>query len=438
MNTQAAIRHDQHAGVTPQSPRSVRETGLTEGFLLDLLIKTLFRQGMERPSEMSAALKLSTVVIHELVEMALAKQLVHLLGQPGANMVAEMRYQLSDKGKIWAKEALAQSSWVGAAPVPVDQFCAQVERQSVRAERLTEPALRQVFNELVLPSELMTKIGPAVNSGASILLYGPPGNGKSSIATAVCQAFGSHVYLPHAIAIGSDVVVFFDPAVHEPVRQHGSTQATGLRRPTIQDQRYIRCVRPAVITGGELLLEKFDMVKDPATGLYDAPLHLKAGGGLFVVDDFGRQRHTPQELTNRLIVPLESGNDHLVLENGRKVEVPFDTLVIFATNYEPRTLMDDAGLRRLRHKILVDRPDRKLFVKILLKTAERSGLEINEEILAFILFDLYGAHPQARFNAFHPRFLIDQCKSICTYQGKNPELTPEILTQAWDNLLAAH
>ena len=438
MNSNAAVMYDSHAGNMPHAPRSIRETGLSESFLLDLLLKTVMRQGMETPSEMAASLKLSTIVIHELLETAMAKQLVHLLGQPGGNMVAEMRYQLSNKGKQWAQEALAQSSWVGAAPVPLEQFCAQIELQSVRAERLTEPALRRVFQEMVLPDELLGKLGPAVNSGASILLYGPPGNGKSTIASAVCQAFGSHVYVPHALTIGSEVVVFFDPAVHEPVRQSDMQEATGLRRPTIQDARYVRCVRPAVITGGELLLEKFDMVKNPATGLYDAPLHMKAAGGLFVVDDFGRQRHTPQELTNRLIIPLESGTDHLVLENGRKIEVPFDTLVIFATNYEPRSLMDDAGLRRLRHKILVDRPDRKLFVKILLKTAQRARMEVTEDVLAFILFDLYGSHPQARFNAFHPRFLIDQCRSICNYQGIEPELNPQVLTQAWDNLLAAH
>lgn len=438
MNSHVAIRRGGVAGVTPQAPRSIEETGLSANFLLDLLLKTMFRQGMEQPSEMAKALKLSTVVIHEVIDLAEAKNLVHLLGQPGGNMVAEMRYQLSEKGKAWALEALAQSSWVGAAPVPIEQFCAQIERQTVRAERLTEAALLEVFNELVLPHDLMHKLGPAVNSGASILLYGPPGNGKTSIATAVCRAFGSPVYLPHALTIGSDVVVFFDPAVHVPVEQGPLNEATGLRRPTIQDARYVRCVRPAVVTGGELLLEKFDMVKNPTTGLYDAPLQFKAAGGLFVVDDFGRQRNTPQELTNRLIIPLESGTDHLVLENGRKIEVPFDTLVIFSTNYEPRTLMDDAGLRRLRHKILVDRPDRKRFVKILLKTAQRAGVEINEDNLAHILFDLYGQHPEARFNAFHPRFLIDQARSICAYQGIEPQLSPAVLDLAWDNLLAAH
>ena len=165
---------------------------------------------------------------------------------------------------------------------------------------------------------------------------------------------------------------------------------------------------------------------------------MKASGGLFVVDDFGRQRQSPQSLINRLIVPLESGVDHLVLESGRKIEVLFDCLVIFATNFEPRSLMDEAGLRRLRHKILVDRPDRTSFVKILVRAAKNAGLDVTEDVLAYILFDLYGSSANTRFNAFHPRFLVDQSVSICAYQGIDPQLNPSVLNLAWDNLMAAH
>jgi len=253
----------------------------------------------------------------------------------------------------------------------------------------------------------------------------------------ICMAFQSNVYVPHALAVGSDVVVFFDPSVHTPVAR-AKMSGQGLRREQSFDPRYVRCMRPYVITGGELTLEKFDLARNPATGLYEAPLQYKASGGLFVVDDFGRQRHTPQELINRLIIPLESGVDHLVLQSGRKIEVPFDTLVAFATNFEPRSLLDEAGLRRLRHKILIDRPDRKTFIKILVRVAAQANLEVTEDILAYILCDLYGKHVNARFNAFHGRFLIDQCVSICTYRGIEPQLTPEILDQAWQNLMAAH
>ncbi|MEM7422180.1 MAG: AAA family ATPase [Pseudomonadota bacterium] len=422
----------------PTFPQTIKETGLSPAFLLDLFIKTVYLHRFETGTDVAKAMRLSPVIIDQLIESAKQNALVELLGQIGASMSAELRYQLTTKGREWATRALQQSSWTGPAPVPLEQFTPQVLEQTISNEQLTEPALRRVFSNMTLPESLMHQIGPAVNSGASILLYGPPGNGKSSIAEAVCAAFDSHVFIPHAVAVGSEIIVFFDPAVHTPVRHAEEEKANGIRRPVTFDPRYIQCVRPHAIVGGELTLEKFDLIRNPATGLYDAPLQLKAAGGLFVVDDFGRQRQPPQSLINRLIVPLEAGVDHLVLESGKKIEVPFDTLVIFATNYEPRTLMDEAGLRRLRHKILVDRPDMKTFVKILVRTARSARLELDEEVLAYILLDLYGANPNARFNAFHPRFLMDQCKSICTYRGIKPQIAPDILDKAWANLMAAH
>lgn len=423
--------------VLPKVPQSVAETGMSRNFLLDLMLKIMMRNGTERPSAISDAMRLSQVIVSTLLDNAKEKALVEILGQLGASMASEMRYRLTEKGREWATVALENSIWTGPTPVPIDQFIATVRNQTVRNEQLTESALASVFSNLTLSDDLMHRIGPAVNSGASILLYGPPGNGKSSIAQAVCTAFSDQIMVPHAISVGTDIIVFFDPAVHTTFHQQKS-DGTVLRKPHTYDRRYVMCKRPHAIVGGELALEKFDLVRNPINGLYDAPLQLKASGGLFVVDDFGRQRQSPQSLINRLIVPLESGTDHLVLESGRKIEVPFDTLVIFATNFEPRSLMDEAGLRRLRHKILVDRPDRKTFVKILVRAARDSGMALDEETLAHILLDLYGQHPNARFNAFHPRFLIEQCRSICSYQNIPPQVTPDILERAWSNLMAAH
>ncbi len=435
MNVSTQVIAD-HAA-TPPPPQTIHETGLTESFLLDLLVKTVFRHGMERPSRMAAEMRLAGRIIDQLLEAAKEKQLVVMLGQRGASLTAEMRYALTDKGRDWALKAMDLNSWTGPAPVPIATFCEQMKAQSIRLELLREERLDQVFSEMILPKELMHMIGPAVNSGASMLFYGPPGNGKSTIARGICTAFQHSVFVPHAIAVGGEVVVYFDPAVHNPVPDTAVEGGT-LRRGNLHDPRYVRCDRPFVITGGELTLSKFDLTRNPTTGLYEAPLQFKSAGGLFVVDDFGRQRETPQEFINRLIIPLEERVDHLVLENGRKIEVPFDSLVIFATNYEPRSLVDEAGLRRLRHKVLVDRPDRTAFVKILVRTAKGAGLDVTEDILAYILFDLYGSSANTRFNAFHPRFLIDQSVSICAYQGIEPQLSPKVLDQAWQNLIAAH
>lgn len=421
----------------PHAPQTIRETGLSKSFLLDLLLKTVLRHGMERASQMAAEMRLAQRIVDEVLEDAKEKQLIILMGQRGASMTAEMRYQLTAKGREWANNAMEINAWTGPAPVPIEMFCEQIKAQSIRLEPLREEALKKTFKEMILPRELMELIGPAVNSGASMLFYGPPGNGKSTIARGICVAFERHVYIPHALSISGDVVVFFDPAIHRPVGPE-KVEEGGLRRRPLHDPRYVRCERPFVITGGELTTAKFDLTRNPATGLYEAPMQFKAAGGLFVVDDLGRQRETPQEFINRLIIPLEERVDHLVLDNGRKVEVPFDTLVIFATNYEPRTLLDEAGLRRLRHKILVDRPSRDIFVRILVRAASQAGLEVTEDVLAHLLFDLYGANAETRFNAFHPRFLIDQSVSICAFRGIEPQLTTEVLDQAWKNLIAAH
>jgi len=288
---------------------------------------------------------------------------------------------------------------------------------------------------MTLKPGLMEEIGPAVNSGAAILLYGPPGNGKSSIANAVCAAYQDYIFVPHALVVDKQIIALYDPTVHQRVDTAGAA-GSGLRRETAFDHRFVAIKRPAVTTGGELTLDMLDLAYNPTGRVYEAPMQLKAAGGVFVIDDFGRQRFSPQEIINRLIIPLENGHDYLSLQTGRKFQAPFDTLVCFSTNINPSELVDEAALRRLRYKILVDSPDRDTFIRIFALTAQKSGLQLDEDTLAYVLMELYPNQPGASFQAFHPRFLIDQTLAICTYKGIEPQFNREILKHAWRNLFA--
>ncbi|MEM9735562.1 MAG: ATPase, partial [Pseudomonadota bacterium] len=332
----------------------------------------------------------------------------------------------------WAQEALSFSDWTGAAPVPLDNYLRVMNSQSIRNETLTRGRLDYVFRDLVITEELMQKLGPAANSAASMLIYGPPGNGKSTISEALCEAYQDHILVPYAVAIDNQIVRVFDPEVHEPVAG-GHQVVNGLRNNLGFDQRYALCKRPGLITGGELKLEMLDLTYSPASRTYQAPLQMKANGGLFIVDDFGRQREKPQEIINRLIIPLEKRVDYLALQSGRKFEVPFELLVVFSTNKRPEELVDEAALRRLRHKIEIDRPSRDTFVRIFVRTAKAFGLTVDEDVLAFVLFDLYEDSGR-NFSSFHPKFLCEQTMSICAYEGAEPQLRPDYLRRAWENL----
>lgn len=435
MNVKSALGHPfgQRTVPVPTAPKSVLETGLPEPFLIGHLCKTVYRLNLEMPSEMAAELCISVQLVQSLIDICIEDKLMEALGQLGASMTAEMRYGLSLKGREWAREAAAQNDWIGPLPVPLDQFVRQVDKQRVRGERLARGQLEKVFANLTLSADVIDALGPAVNAGSTMLLYGPPGNGKSSIAWAVSEAFKAVIFVPYALEVDNQIITIFDPTVHKRADE-GSEQSSGLRRESANlDRRFVPCLRPSVITGGELTIDMLDLGRHGSSGVYEAPPQLKATGGVLVVDDFGRQRESPQALMNRLIVPLENKVDFLSLANGRKFSVPFDALVIFSTNIPPLQLADDAALRRLHHKILIDKPDRDTFIKIFILTAHRYGLDVDEELLAFILFDLYEAEG-VEFHAFQPKFLIEQCISISSFEGVHPQLNPEFLRRAWRNL----
>lgn len=332
-----------------------------------------------------------------------------------------------------ALDALHQSEYYGPMPVPLSVYAEQVKRQSIRNTQITREQLTTAMGHLVLPADLLSHLGPAVGAGRSILMYGPPGNGKSSISNGIRDALGDKIYVPRAIAYSGQVITVYDPVVHS-AAEDDVDDPTSLRRTSGRfDTRYIRCERPTVITGGELSLSMLDLVYNPTARTYQAPLQMKSTGGIFIVDDLGRQTEPPQMLVNRWIVPLEENRDILALQSGEKFEVPFDTLVVFSTNFHPNAIFDKAALRRIFYKIKIDGPNQEDYLKIFAMVARKRQMPLDEDTLVHLLNVRYPEINNIYAN-FHPTFLIDHMISICDFEGIPYHMSPDLLDRAWANM----
>jgi len=426
MNMQAS------PALAPPAPHSLDEMQLPIVMMRDILLKTIFRKNTETASETAQALCLPVQVTQELLDMARGQRLLEVTGTLNANSGREMGYQLTEAGKARALDALAQSEYFGAMPVPLKVYEQQVKRQSIRNIQVTRDQLTRAMGHLVLPDSLLDHLGPAVSAGRSILMYGPPGNGKSSISNGIRAALGDRIYVPRAIEYSGQVITVYDPIVHNAIEQ-APDDPHSLRRSKRFDARYVCCERPTVVTGGELSLSMLDLVYNPTARTYQAPLQLKATGGIFIVDDLGRQAEPPQALINRWIVPLEENKDILGLQSGEKFEVPFDTLVIFSTNFHPNEIFDQAALRRIFFKILIDGPNQEDFLKIFALVARKKGMPLDERALIYLLKEKYPSIDNVYAN-YQPVFLIDQMISICEFEGIPYQMTPELIDRAWANM----
>lgn len=418
--------------MSPPSPRTLDDMQLSPVMMQDIVLKTMFRKNVDMVSDLAKAICLPIPVTQELVDAARAQRLLEATGTLNANNGNEMGYQLTDAGKARALDALAQSEYFGAMPVPLDVYREQVQRQSIRNIQVTRDQLTAAMGQLVLPDDLLGQLGPAVSAGRSILMYGPPGNGKSSISNGIRDALGDRVYVPRAIEYAGQVITVYDPIVHNAVPEP-EDDPTCLRRAKRFDARYVMCERPTVITGGELSLEMLDLVYNPTARTYQAPLQLKSAGGIFIVDDLGRQAEPPQALVNRWIVPLEEGKDILALQSGEKFEVPFDTLVIFSTNFHPNKIFDQAALRRIFFKIKIDGPSQENFLKIFAMIAKKRQMPLDEATLVHLLKVRYPEIDNVYAN-YQPIFLIDQMIAICDFEGLPYQMSPDLLDRAWDNM----
>jgi len=417
----------------PPQPRTLAETGLSLVMLRDIVLKTMFRMNLDLVSDLSRVICLPVPLTQELVDMSRGQKLLEATGTLHATSGNEMGYQLTDAGKARALDALSQSEYYGALPVPLADYSVQMRRQSVRDIKLTRPDLLKGMGHLILPDDLIDNLGPAVSSGRSILMYGPPGNGKSSISNGIRAALGDKIYVPRAIEYSGQVITVYDPIVHSAaeaaVDDPNSLRRTGNRF----DNRYVYCERPTVITGGELTLDMLDLKYNPTARTYTAPLQLKASGGIFIVDDLGRQAEPPQKLVNRWIVPLEEGRDILQLQSGEKFTVPFDTLVIFSTNFHPNEIFDGAALRRIFFKIKIDGPNQEMFLKIFAMVARKKKMALDERSLVHLLKTKYPTI-NMNFANYQPTFLVDQMIAVCDFERIPYQMTPELIDKAWGNM----
>ncbi|MEO8241245.1 MAG: ATPase [bacterium] len=417
----------------PAPPRTLAEVGLNPVMMRDILLKTMFRMNLDLVTVLARVICLPSSLTQELVDSARQQRLLEATGTLHATSGNEMGYQLTDAGKSRALDALAQSEYYGSMPVPLAAYGEQMKRQSIRNVRMTRIEMMKGMGHLILPDDLISNLGPAVTSGRSILMYGPPGNGKSSISNGIRAALGDKIYVPRAIEYSGQVITVYDPIVHsaaeESVDDPGALRRSGNRF----DNRYVYCERPSVVTGGELTLDMLDLKYNPVARTYQAPLQLKSSGGIFIVDDLGRQSEPPQSLVNRWIVPLEENRDILALQSGEKFTVPFDTLVIFSTNFHPNAIFDGAALRRIFFKIKIDGPNQDNFLKIFAMVARKKKMPLDEATLLHLLKVKYPTIENNYAN-YQPVFLIDQMIAICEFENIPYQMTPDLVDRAWGNM----
>jgi hypothetical protein len=412
----------------PPAVVHIEDTGLAPDVIEQLLLKTLY--GAELVGAVIAErMRLSFTLLEPLVEHARAEQLIEVKGANGSNAVA-YRYSLTDLGRERARQFLDINQYVGPTPVPLPAYVAQMKALAASRGYLDRERLKQGFQHLIVDDQILEKLGPAVNAGKAVFLYGPPGNGKTVLAEGMGQSFGGDMYIPHALDIDGHIMTMYDPICHETLDvDAGANETTSVVRSAPRDRRWVRIRRPVVMVGGELTLDMLDLTFNPISKFYEAPIQLKANGGVFLVDDFGRQRVRPQELLNRWIVPLESRFDYLTLHTGKKFQVPFDVLIVFATNLNPASLADEAFMRRIPYKIAVEDPTVEQFVKIFELNCKRRNLPFHQVMVAYLQRRHYG--PSGRpLRACHPRDLLDQVTALCRYRGIEPVISREILDAA--------
>jgi hypothetical protein len=408
---------------TPSPVKSIADSGLTLAFLRELILKHALHMVEFSITELSGRIKLPPTLIDAAMEDLRKEKMAEAKSASSFSKLS-YRFSLTERGKQEAGYLLERCRYVGPAPVPFQAYRTMVLAQTIKSILVREESVKTAFSHLIVNDAVVSRVGPAVSSGKSIFLYGPPGNGKTTIAESIGATLPGAVFVPYAVLIDNEIITVYDPLTHRSADPPPADQDW--------DQRWMQVKRPVVMVGGELTLKHLDLDFNPVTKFYEAPFQMKANNGLLIIDDFGRQQVDPQKLLNRWIVPLERRTDFLTLHTGMKFEIPFDQLVIFSTNLEPKHLVDEAFLRRIRYKIKIDHPSRDEYGRIFERMCAAHGISFDPTVLDFLLTDYY-ERLGISLNSCHPRDLIDSIVDFAHYSGQPRQLTRETISAAWES-----
>ncbi len=413
---------------THRAPLRMADTGIEKSMLVDLTSKQLLTRGRLLLRELVEHLKLSASIVEELLQAMRQEGLIEINRQ-GSNDLG-MDARLTEAGRARAQDALKRNRYVGAAPVSLDTFTALVHEQTALMPSIDRALVRRAFSDLVVPNDLLDRLGAAMNSRRAILLYGQPGSGKSFLGQQLSRLLPGSTLVPYAIAIGGEIVQVFDSYIHRPIATAAEPGQASRAVASRGDRRWVNCHRPVVIAGGELTIEMLDLRFDATLGFYQAPPHIKALGGLFMIDDLGRQLVSSRDLMNRWIVPLERRVDYLTMHTGYKFEIPFEMTVVFSTNFAPTELADEAFLRRFGHKIHVGAISPRDYKKLFEQACTELGVLFSNDAFEWLLVERH-ARLKRPLLAAYPRDLVGRVRDLALYHGDNPAMTPEMLEHAW-------